>query len=62
MLRWSVIFFVIALVSGLAGLGDLGRGAALVGKILFAVYMVPLLLTMIFKVPYRPYQPSVTTS
>lgn len=40
MLRWALIFFVLALVAGLFGFGGIAAGAAEVAKILFYAFVV----------------------
>ncbi len=39
MLRWAVIFLVVALVAALLGFGNLAGGAASVAMILFYVFL-----------------------
>jgi uncharacterized membrane protein YtjA (UPF0391 family) len=39
MLRWAVIFLVIALVAALLGFGNLAGGAASIAMILFYVFL-----------------------
>ncbi|HEY8432046.1 MAG TPA: DUF1328 domain-containing protein [Sandaracinaceae bacterium] len=40
MLRWALVFFVLALVAAFFGFGGIAEGAATVGKILFAGFLV----------------------
>ncbi|MGZ4034518.1 MAG: DUF1328 domain-containing protein [Bacteroidia bacterium] len=47
MLRWSAIFFVIAIIAAVLGFGGLAQGAAAVAKILFTVFMVLFFLALI---------------
>lgn len=48
MLRWSVIFFIIAIIAALFGFGEIAEGAATIGKILFFVFLGLFVLTLIF--------------
>ncbi|EGK72381.1 hypothetical protein METUNv1_01145 [Methyloversatilis universalis FAM5] len=47
MLRWSVIFFVIALVAAVFGFGGIAAGAADIAKILFFVFLIVFGVTLI---------------
>jgi len=38
MLRWVIIFFVIALIAALFGFGGIAAGAASIAKILFFIF------------------------
>jgi uncharacterized membrane protein YtjA (UPF0391 family) len=40
MLRWAVIFFVLALVAALFGFGGIAAGAAGIAKILFFAFLI----------------------
>jgi uncharacterized membrane protein YtjA (UPF0391 family) len=40
MLRWALIFFVVALVAALFGFGGIAAGAASIAKILFFGFLV----------------------
>lgn len=40
MLRWAVVFFVIALISGVLGFGGIAAGAVEIARILFVVFLV----------------------
>ncbi|MBX6425055.1 MAG: DUF1328 domain-containing protein [Variibacter sp.] len=44
MLKWAVIFLVISLVAGAFGLSNISAGAAMIAKVLFAVFFVIFLL------------------
>jgi uncharacterized membrane protein YtjA (UPF0391 family) len=50
MLKWALIFLLIALVAGALGLTPIARGAATVSKILFALFFIGLLLVIVFVV------------
>lgn len=48
MLRWAVIFLVIALVAGIFGFGGIAASSAYFAKILFFVFIVLFLISLIF--------------
>ncbi len=50
MLKWALIFLVIALVAGALGLTPIARGAATISKILFALFFLGLIVVVIFLV------------
>lgn len=47
MLRWAIIFFVVALVAALFGFGGIAAGAVEIGKILFVVFLVLAVISLI---------------
>ena len=47
MLKWALIFLVIALVAGALGLTPIARGAALISKILFAIFFIGLIIVVL---------------
>ncbi|HEX9906817.1 MAG TPA: DUF1328 domain-containing protein [Propylenella sp.] len=47
MLKWALIFLVIALVAGALGLTPVARGAALISKILFAIFFIGLIIVVL---------------
>ena len=48
MLRWSAIFFVIAIVAAIFGFGGVAEGAASVAKVLFFIFLALFLIAIIF--------------
>ena len=48
MLRWSAIFFVIAIVAAIFGFTGIAEGAAVVAKVLFFIFAVLFLIALIF--------------
>jgi len=48
MLRYAVIFFIIAVVAAIFGFGGIAAGAASIAKILFYIFVVLFLITIIF--------------
>ena len=47
MLRWALLFFVISLVAALFGFGDIASVSADIAKILFFIFAVLFLVTLI---------------
>ena len=47
MLRYAVIFFVIALVAALFGFGGIASGAVEIAKILFFVFVIIAVVTFV---------------
>ena len=48
MLKWALIFLVVAVVAGALGLTPIARGAATISKILFALFFLGLIIVVIF--------------
>ncbi|QDU18152.1 DUF1328 domain-containing protein [Urbifossiella limnaea] len=48
MLRYAIIFFVIALVAAVFGFGGIAGEAAWIGKILLVVFLILAVVSMIF--------------
>ena len=47
MLYWAAVFFVIALVAALFGFGGIAAGAVEIAKILFFVFLIIFLVTLV---------------
>lgn len=47
MLRWSLIFLIIALVAAALGFGGIAAAAAGIAKVLFYIFLVLFLITLI---------------
>jgi uncharacterized membrane protein YtjA (UPF0391 family) len=47
MLRYSIIFFVIAIIAALLGFGGIAAGAESIAKILFYIFLTLFILTLI---------------
>ena len=47
MLKWAAIFFVIAIIAAMFGFGGIASGAAAIAKILFFIFLVGFLITLI---------------
>jgi uncharacterized membrane protein YtjA (UPF0391 family) len=48
MLRWSAIFFVIAIVAAIFGFTGIAQGAASIAQVLFFIFAALFLLALIF--------------
>jgi uncharacterized membrane protein YtjA (UPF0391 family) len=48
MLKWALIFLVIALIAGALGLTPIARGAATISRILFALFFIGLIIVVVF--------------
>ena len=53
MLRWAVAFFVVAIVAAIFGFGDIAAAATGVAKILFYVFLILFLISLISGVTLR---------
>ena len=49
MLRWSIAFFLIALVAAIFGFGGIAAGAVAIGRVLFYVFIALFLLSLIVR-------------
>jgi uncharacterized membrane protein YtjA (UPF0391 family) len=48
MLRWTVIFLIVAIIAAIFGFGGIASGAASIAKILFFIFLVLFVLSLIF--------------
>jgi uncharacterized membrane protein YtjA (UPF0391 family) len=48
MLKWAAIFLVISIVAAIFGFGGIAEGAASIAKVLFFIFIVLFVLTLIF--------------
>jgi uncharacterized membrane protein YtjA (UPF0391 family) len=48
MLRWAVIFLIIALVAAVLGFSDVSAASASIAKILFGIFLIGFLLVVVF--------------
>ncbi len=53
MLNWAVAFFLVALVAGLFGFTGIAMGAAALGKVLFFIFLVLFLISLVAHVSRR---------
>jgi uncharacterized membrane protein YtjA (UPF0391 family) len=47
MLRWSVIFFIIAIIAAIFGFGGIAEGAADIAKVLFFIFIALFVIAII---------------
>lgn len=48
MLRWTIIFLVVAIIAAIFGFGGIAEGAADIAQILFYIFLVLFVLSLIF--------------
>jgi uncharacterized membrane protein YtjA (UPF0391 family) len=48
MLRWSLLFFVVALIAAVFGFGGLAGDAAWIGQVLVVVFLIVAVVSFIF--------------
>ncbi len=48
MLRWVITFLVIAVIAGILGFGVLADAAAGIAKVIFYIFLVVLVLSLLF--------------
>ena len=48
MLRYAVVFFIIALIAAVLGFGGIAAGAASIAKILFMIFVVLFVVSLIW--------------
>ena len=48
MLRWSITFLVIAIIAAVFGFGGIAEGAADIAEILFYIFLVLFVISLIF--------------
>jgi len=53
MLRWAAAFFIVAIVAAIFGFGDLAAAATGVAKILFYVFLILFLISLISGISFR---------
>lgn len=54
MLYWALIFFILAIVAALFGFGGIAGGAMWIAKVLFVVFLVLFLVSLITGWTRRP--------
>ncbi len=50
MLYWAVIFFIVAIIAAVFGFGNIAEGATDIAKILFVVFLILFVVSLIFNV------------
>jgi uncharacterized membrane protein YtjA (UPF0391 family) len=53
MLYWSLVFFLIAIVAGVFGFGGIAAGATDIAQILFFIFLVVFLATLVWSLISR---------
>jgi uncharacterized membrane protein YtjA (UPF0391 family) len=48
MLRWALIFFVVAIIAAVFGFGGIAGEAAWIGKLLLVVFLILAVISIIF--------------
>jgi uncharacterized membrane protein YtjA (UPF0391 family) len=48
MLYWSIVFFIISIIAAIFGFGGVSSGAADIAKVLFFVFLVLFIVSLIF--------------
>lgn len=59
MLYWALVFLVVALVSGLLGFGGLASTAAGIAQVLFGIFLIIFLVTLVMGVASRRGPPPI---
>ena len=52
MLRWSLSFFIIAIIAGIFGFTGIAAGAMEIARILFSIFLVLFLITLLLGVAF----------
>jgi uncharacterized membrane protein YtjA (UPF0391 family) len=47
MLKWALVFLVVALIAGALGFTDVAAGAASIAKVLFGIFLVVFLVLLV---------------
>lgn len=47
MLKWSVIFFIVSIIAALFGFTDISAGSAAIAKVLFYIFLVLFLVSLV---------------
>lgn len=53
MLRWTVIFLIIAIIAAVFGFGGIAAGAASIAKVLFFIFIILFIVSLIFGGSFR---------
>lgn len=53
MLRWAAIFFIISIVAAVLGFGGIAAGATEIARVLFYVFLMVFLVTLIMGIRRR---------
>ncbi len=50
MLQWALTFFVLAIIAGIFGFGNVAAGAVSIGKFLFFLFVVLFVISLVMNV------------
>jgi uncharacterized membrane protein YtjA (UPF0391 family) len=53
MLHWALVFFIVAIVAALFGIGGITAAATGIGKILFVIFLVLFLISLVVGISRR---------
>ena len=53
MLYWAAVFFIIALIAAVLGFGGIAAGAAVIAKILFFIFLIAFVVSLLLGVLRR---------
>jgi uncharacterized membrane protein YtjA (UPF0391 family) len=59
MLRWALIFFIVAIIAAVLGFGGLAGDLSYIAKILFMVFIVIFLISLIYALATGKSPPSI---
>lgn len=59
MLTWAIIFFVIAIVTGLLGFREVSGLATQIAKFLFFIFVILFLISLIYSIYYHTTPPAL---
>jgi uncharacterized membrane protein YtjA (UPF0391 family) len=48
LLKWAIVFLIIAIVAAILGFGVIAGTAALIAKVLFIIFLILLMIALIF--------------
>ena len=54
MLGWALVFFIVAIIAALFGFGGIAEGAETIGMILFFVFLVLFIISLVAGYRRRP--------
>lgn len=55
MLYWAAVFFVIAILAAVLGFGEIAGGAVAIAKVLFFVFLVLFVVSLLVGLVRRPH-------
>lgn len=47
MLYWALVFFIVAIIAAVFGFGDISAGSATIAKVLFFIFLVVFLVSLL---------------